>query len=55
MAVWLAGLFLKAPPDLEQATCNRPCPLSLSQLEPFLNQLKQIDNLVKGFAELDTH
>lgn len=55
MAVGLAGLFLEAHPDPEQAKCDGPCALRLSQLEPFLNQLKQIDNLVKGFAELDTH
>ena len=55
MAVGLAGLFLETHPDPEQAKCDGPCALRLSQLEPFLNQLKQIDNLVKGFAELDTH
>ena len=55
MAVGLAGLFLEAHPDPEQAKCDGPCALRLSQLEPFLSQLKQIDNLVKGFAELDTH
>lgn len=55
MAVGLAGLFLEAHPDPEQAKCDGPCALRLNQLEPFLSQLKQIDRLVKGFAELNTH
>lgn len=55
MAVGLAGLFLEAHPNPEQAKCDGPCALRLNQLEPFLSQLKQIDRLVKGFAELNTH
>lgn len=55
MATGLAGLFLEAHPEPELAKCDGPCALRLSQLEPFLSQLKQIDDLVKGFAKLDTH
>lgn len=55
MATGLAGLFLEAHPDPEQAKCDGPCALRLTQLEPFLAQLKQLDDLVKGFATLDTH
>lgn len=55
MATGLAGLFLEAHPNPEVAKCDGPCALRLSQLEPFLAQLKQIDDLVKGFAVLDTH
>jgi 2-dehydro-3-deoxyphosphooctonate aldolase (KDO 8-P synthase) len=55
MATGLAGLFLEAHPDPEKAKCDGPCALRLSQLEPFLAQLKQLDELVKGFAVLDTH
>lgn len=55
MATGLAGLFLEAHPDPEQAKCDGPCALRLSQLEAFLTQLKQIDDLVKGFNVLDTH
>lgn len=54
MAVGLAGLFLEAHPDPDKALCDGPCALRLSQLEPFLAQLKAMDNLVKGFEELDT-
>ncbi len=55
MATGLAGLFLEAHPDPDHAKCDGPCALRLSQLEPFLTQLKQLDDLVKGFAVLDTH
>ena len=55
MAVGLAGLFLEAHPDPEKAKCDGPCALRMTQLEAFLSQLKQIDNLVKGFEVLDTH
>ncbi|WP_369602250.1 3-deoxy-8-phosphooctulonate synthase [Hahella sp. SMD15-11] len=54
MATGLAGLFLEAHPDPDQAKCDGPCALRLSQLEPFLAQLKQLDDLVKQFEELDT-
>lgn len=54
MATGLAGLFLEAHPNPEAAKCDGPCALRMSQLEPFLAQLKQIDELVKGFEMLDT-
>ena len=54
MAVGLAGLFLEAHPDPNQAKCDGPCALRLSQLEPFLRQMKALDDLVKGFDILDT-
>ena len=55
MATGLAGLFLEAHPEPEVAKCDGPCALRMSQLEPFLSQLKQIDDLVKGFSVIDTH
>ncbi len=55
IATGLAGLFLEAHPNPERAKCDGPCALRTSQLEPFLRQLKQIDDLVKGFEVLDTH
>ncbi len=54
MALGLAGLFLEAHPDPDKAKCDGPCALRLSQLEPFLAQIKAVDELVKGFEELDT-
>ena len=50
----IAGLFLEAHPDPAQAKCDGPCAMRLEQLEPFLAQMKALDELVKGFAELDT-
>lgn len=55
MATGLAGLFLEAHPEPDQAKCDGPCALRLSQLEPFLAQIKRLDDLVKGFVPLDTH
>jgi 2-dehydro-3-deoxyphosphooctonate aldolase (KDO 8-P synthase) len=52
MAVGLAGLFLEAHPDPDQAKCDGPSALPLDKLEPFLAQVKAIDDLVKSFAPL---
>lgn len=54
MSQGLAGLFLEAHPDPENAKCDGPCALRLSQLEPFLTRVKAIDDLVKSFKPLDT-
>ena len=53
MAVGLAGLFLEAHPDPDNARCDGPSALPLDVLEPFLAQMKAIDDLVKGFDLLD--
>ena len=53
MAIGLAGLFLEAHPHPEQARCDGPCALPLSQLEPFLIQVKAIDDLVKSMPILN--
>ena len=52
MAVSLAGLFLEAHPDPSQARCDGPSALPLDQLEPFLTQVKAIDDLVKQMPTL---
>ncbi len=54
MSQGLAGLFLEAHPDPNQAKCDGPCALRLNCLEPFLAQLKALDELVKGFTPLET-
>lgn len=51
MSQHIAGLFLEAHPDPDQAKCDGPCALRLSQLEPFLAQMKAIDDLVKSFPQ----
>lgn len=53
MAVGLAGLFLEAHPDPNKAKCDGPSALPLDKLEPFLYQMKTIDDLVKSFPPLD--
>jgi 2-dehydro-3-deoxyphosphooctonate aldolase (KDO 8-P synthase) len=54
MAVGLAGLFLEAHPDPNQAKCDGPSALPLAKLEPFLMQMKAIDGLVKTFDDVET-
>jgi 2-dehydro-3-deoxyphosphooctonate aldolase (KDO 8-P synthase) len=53
MGVGLAGLFLEAHPDPKSAKCDGPSALPLDKLEPFLAQLKRLDDLVKSFEPLD--
>ncbi len=50
----IAGLFLEAHPNPEKAKCDGPCALPLDKLEDFLLQMKALDDLVKGFAVIDT-
>jgi 2-dehydro-3-deoxyphosphooctonate aldolase (KDO 8-P synthase) len=52
MAVGLAGLFLEAHPDPANAKCDGPSALPLDKLEPFLTQVKAVDDLVKSFPPL---
>ncbi len=52
IAVGIAGLFLEAHPDPANAKCDGPSALPLDQLEPFLTQLKALDDVVKSFAPL---
>ena len=52
LAVGLAGLFLEAHPDPDNAKCDGPSALPLDLLEPFLTQLKALDDLVKSLPPL---
>ena len=54
MAVGIAGLFIEAHPNPDEALCDGPSALAISKLEPFLEQMKAIDDLVKSFPALDT-
>jgi 2-dehydro-3-deoxyphosphooctonate aldolase (KDO 8-P synthase) len=54
MSQGLAGLFLEAHPNPDEAMCDGPCALRLSQLEPFLERVKAVDDLVKSFKPIDT-
>ena len=53
MAVGLAGLFLEAHPEPDKALCDGPSALPLAQLEPFLAQVKAVDDLVKSLPPLE--
>jgi 2-dehydro-3-deoxyphosphooctonate aldolase (KDO 8-P synthase) len=53
MSQGIAGLFLEAHPDPDQALCDGPCALPLDRLEPFLQQMKAVDDLVKSLPALD--
>ena len=52
MALGIAGLFLESHPDPDSALCDGPSALPLNQLEPFLQQVKAVDALVKAQPEL---
>jgi 2-dehydro-3-deoxyphosphooctonate aldolase (KDO 8-P synthase) len=53
LSTGLAGLFIEAHPDPDIALCDGPSALPLHLLEPFLSQMKQIDDLVKSFPKLE--
>ncbi|RUO34587.1 3-deoxy-8-phosphooctulonate synthase [Aliidiomarina soli] len=54
MALGIAGLFIEAHPDPNQAKCDGPCALPLTKLRGYLQQMKAVDELVKSFPPLDT-
>ncbi|MAY36980.1 MAG: 3-deoxy-8-phosphooctulonate synthase, partial [Spongiibacteraceae bacterium] len=47
------GLFLEAHPDPAKAKCDGPSALPLDKLEPFLAQMKAVDDTVKQLPALD--
>jgi len=49
----IAGLFLEAHPDPDEAKCDGPCALPLSVLEEFLTQIKDLDNFIKDQSDLE--
>jgi len=53
IAVGLAGLFLEAHPEPNQAKCDGPSALPLGKLEPFLASIKAVDDLIKSQADID--
>ncbi|WP_077342426.1 3-deoxy-8-phosphooctulonate synthase [Pseudocolwellia agarivorans] len=54
MAIGIAGLFIEAHPDPTQAKCDGPCALPLDKLQPYLEQMKAIDDVVKSLEPLIT-
>ncbi|GHB05412.1 3-deoxy-8-phosphooctulonate synthase [Modicisalibacter luteus] len=53
MAVALAGLFLEAHAEPDKAKCDGASALPLDKIEPFLTQVKAVDDLVKSFPEVN--
>ncbi|MEE3216390.1 MAG: 3-deoxy-8-phosphooctulonate synthase, partial [Pseudomonadota bacterium] len=53
VAVGIAGLFLEAHPDPDSAKCDGPCALPLDRLEPFLAQIKTLDDVVKQLPSIE--
>jgi len=54
MALGIAGLFIEAHPDPDNAKCDGPCALPLDKLAPYLTQMKAVDELVKSFKPVIT-
>ncbi|WP_417459210.1 3-deoxy-8-phosphooctulonate synthase [Kordiimonas sp.] len=54
MALGIAGLFIEAHPNPDEALCDGPCALPLDKLEGYLVQMKAIDDLAKSFPPLVT-
>ncbi|MEQ8516102.1 MAG: 3-deoxy-8-phosphooctulonate synthase [Chromatocurvus sp.] len=52
LAVGLAGLFLEAHPNPDQALCDGPSALPLDRLEDFLAQARAVDEVVKQLPPL---
>ncbi|REC95523.1 3-deoxy-8-phosphooctulonate synthase [Kushneria indalinina] len=53
IATGIAGLFVEAHPDPDNARCDGPCALPLDRLTPFLEQIKMLDGVVKHFDPID--
>jgi 2-dehydro-3-deoxyphosphooctonate aldolase (KDO 8-P synthase) len=49
----IAGLFLETHPDPDNAKCDGPCALRLDMLEPFITQIKDLDDFIKNQEVLD--
>lgn len=53
IAAGVDGLFLEAHPDPDSARCDGPSALPLHLLEPFLAQVKAIDEIVRSMPKLE--
>lgn len=50
LAIGIAGIFIEAYPDPDQAKCDGPSALPFDKLDEFLTQAKMIDDLVKSMG-----
>ena len=53
IAIGIGGLFLEAHPDPDTAKCDGPSALPLAMLEPFLAEMKAVDDVIKNLPALD--
>lgn len=53
LATGIAGLFIEAHPNPDKALCDGPSALPLDKVEPFLAQMKALDDLIKGFEHIE--
>ena len=51
----IAGLFMEAQPDPDNAKCDGPGALRLDRMELLLTQTQTLDNTVKAFPAFDNH
>ena len=52
-SIGIAGLFLETHPDPDKAKCDGPCALPLKNLKGFLDQINNIDRMVKTFPKIE--
>ncbi len=50
----IAGLFIEAHPNPDKALCDGPCALRLDSIRPFLQQMRDLDTLIKSMPAIDT-
>lgn len=53
VALGIGGLFLESHPDPDNARCDGPSALPLDMLRPFLQQIRELDDVVKAFPPLE--
>jgi 2-dehydro-3-deoxyphosphooctonate aldolase (KDO 8-P synthase) len=53
LAIGIAGLFLEAHPNPNEAKCDGPSALPLDLVEPFLAQMKSVDDMIKSLPKLE--
>ena len=49
----IAGLFLEAHPNPDEAKCDGPCALPLHLVDSFLKQIKDLDDFIKSQDDIE--
>jgi len=47
LAQKIAGLFIEAHTNPDEAKCDGPCAINTTKIGPYLSELKALDNLIK--------